>query len=109
LLWPMLWLPVVTMTCVAVVTVIVLPVMWSQGSAGMLESLGAAIAWMFGSLILAGILWLFELPTMLLRAFNPCYRERFRRVFCSAGHDIPPVVAVARVMSDDAGANPFRA
>jgi hypothetical protein len=80
-LWMLLWVPVAMAACMAVVAVIVV-VSQSGFSPGPAESMVMVLALMFSSLMMSGMLYVFNLPVMILTMFSPCYQERFRNMFC---------------------------
>lgn len=80
-LWPMLWLPV---TCVGTIAVLFISVLLIGTGAGMPDPSQwfMILAGVLGMTpFLAGILYILNLPVMLLCGLNPLYRERFQRMF----------------------------
>ena len=54
------------------------------------------------------MLYILDLPVMLLRIFSPCYRERFRGIFCRKHSRIPMTDTLGKLESESVGVSPFR-
>jgi Na+-transporting NADH:ubiquinone oxidoreductase subunit NqrB len=103
----MLWMPVASALCVGVFAVGMVVFAEGPGSS-VLESLAfMIIPAVMASVFLAGMLYIFDLPVMLLRIFSPCYRERFRGLFCPAVSRTPLAVTVEKLETESASGNPF--
>jgi hypothetical protein len=78
LLWPALWIPIISGTCCAVLYTGL--VMFSVGFEALaIEFLLMIVIQVIIVSVVAGImLYLLNLPVLLLCIFSPCYRERFR-------------------------------
>lgn len=108
LFWPMLWLPAASAVCVGVVMIVVLLVAGIGGEFSAMNVLGAIFYGFSMSLLAAGALYVFDLPVLLLRILSPCYRERFRGVFCPSGSLTPTAATSGKLESEGVAASPFR-
>ena len=108
LFWPMLWMPVACALCVSVFAVVMLALEGGDGFS-MLEMLVfVVIQGIVMSGFVAGMLYMLDLPVILLCIFSPCYRERFRGVFCRNHSRIQITDTLGKLASDSVGESPFR-
>jgi hypothetical protein len=80
MLWLLLWMPVASAACMSVVAASL--VAWQpelRDSPGQL--LVVFISCMAFSLMMAGMLYVFNLPVMILARACPCYRERLHQMY----------------------------
>jgi hypothetical protein len=106
--WPVLWMPVACASCISVLAVVML-VLEGGGGFFMLGNLVFVV--MQGIVIsgfVAGMLYVLDLPVILLRIFSPCYRERFRSVFSRHDSRIQMTDALGKPASESVGESPLR-
>ena len=106
--WPILWLPVTSALCVSLFLISMIVVLGGPG-ASLLESLVTILfSGLMTSVVLAGALYLVDLPLILLSIYNGCYRDRFCGIFCR--HDRAAVTAVTaqEQANEHVSSNPFR-
>ncbi|MBM4088287.1 MAG: hypothetical protein FJ276_02490 [Planctomycetes bacterium] len=95
LLWPVVWLPLVCLSCVGIGLAIVFVI--EQDTDVLSEPSRVLIPLAAISTSLACGLYVFNLPVMLLSALNPCYEQRFRSRYCPSAESqrtpaVPPPV-----------------
>jgi hypothetical protein len=106
LFWPMLWMPVVCALCVSVLMICVVMFQGGLGVSLLDVLVIVVIQGVISSVLVAGLLYFFDLPVILLHIFSPLYRERFRGIFCCSG-PTQTAETVEKLESKSVGQSPF--